>query len=95
MVSLPPTFEGVVLLYVLRGSIFGRRQGFKTPPPFPRLARFNAWGRSRIERWRRVDLLYEIFARMALVDPIADVLAVLPIRCQVDDPNIIAYRREQ
>ena len=33
--SLPPIFEGVVLLYALRGSIFGRRQGFKTPPPFP------------------------------------------------------------
>jgi hypothetical protein len=27
--------RGCVLLYALRGSIFGRRQGFKSPPPFP------------------------------------------------------------
>ena len=32
-------FEGVVLLYALRGSIFGCRQGFKSPPPFPFVSR--------------------------------------------------------
>jgi hypothetical protein len=47
-------FEGVVLLYALRGSIFGRRQGFKSPAPFPgwsaKRAIMRQWVRTRDQR---------------------------------------------
>jgi hypothetical protein len=34
-VSINTAFERGVLLYALRGSILGRRHGFKSRPPFP------------------------------------------------------------